>query len=234
MPRRTRTTEISEKSWKDVVKGFKVLLGKSHHRNHEQEIQAYLERFPLLLPGLFDYHNGPADGKVISKLNLGDFIPDFLFATQTTGDIQFTFVEIEDPCKRVFTQTDAFTGTFRQALQQVIDWVGSWDQIRPRLQNIFGPLTNLRYSDGTLKHMSCKAILIYGRRDEINNRKRNERWSAEVRVHRGSEQSIEVMTYDRLLPLDFKVLEWVYLPYKNLSTFTYQDRQFVAKCALKE
>lgn len=219
----------SRRSPDHLVGTFESLLDKPHHKQHEQEIQEYLERNPALLPGLFDYHNGPAGDMVVAKLELGDFIPDFAFATQTTGSVQFTFVEIEDPCKRIFTRSDAFTQKFWQALQQTIEWVGSCDRSKERLQSMFGSVTTLFYPDGSPKSMRCKAYLIYGRRDEVNNRKRSERWAAHGLNLWGPGRSVEVMTYDRLMPTDSRAFEWVYTVNRHLRTCVYKDRKFVQK-----
>lgn len=176
---------------------FSRLLDRRQHTpQHEQAIQRFLEDYPFFLPGLWDQHGGPASGMVITKPDLGDFIPDFAFVSQTTASYQFTLIEIEDPCKAVFTKSDTFTTPFRVAQQQVKDWVGAFDQLKDRLLAVFADAMTT-YAEWKYKY--CKAYLIYGRRAEVEkSRRRRERWSAETR-HFGPGVPVEVMTYDRLL-----------------------------------
>jgi hypothetical protein len=88
-----------------ILEGFQRIMEKRRHSSkHEQLVQDYIERFPQLLPGLFDLHNCPAGGAVVTKPSLGDFTPDFADVSQTTASYQFTLIEIEE---RSRTHSDA-------------------------------------------------------------------------------------------------------------------------------
>ena len=199
----------------------KLLASESHSSHHEQDVQAYLEDNPYLLPGLWDRHNGPIGNVVVTKPQLGDFEPDFAFVSHTTAEYQYTLIEIEDPCKPIFTKRDNFTQKFRQAQQQVKDWVGAWDQIEGRLKSIFFPAQE-SYSDW--KHTYCKGYLVYGRRAEVEStRTRRERWSAET-GNWGPGAPVEIMTYDRLVePGPFEVPA----AKARLRTYRYNERILV-------
>lgn len=218
-----------KKTSSNIVLEFKQILDKRHHNKnrikHEQTIHEFLERYPVFLPGLFDLHNGPAGGIIISKIRLVDFEPDFVFATQHSGHVQFTLIEIEDPCKSIFTQNHSFTSKFRDALQQSKDWLGARDQISYRLQRIFGSAIDFQCSDGSPKPVQVKAYLVFGRRHQVNHRKRSERWSAEIDIHEG----IKVLTFDRLLPPHSFAAAVLSLQNSGLGTYAYRNRELVKK-----
>jgi hypothetical protein len=84
---------------------------RRHPSKHGHLVQDYIERFPQLLPGLFDLHNGPAGRAVVTKPSLGDFTPDFAYVSQTTASYQFTLIEIEERSRRIRTQVSMHCAT---------------------------------------------------------------------------------------------------------------------------
>lgn len=160
----------------------------------ERPVQRFLERHPELLPGLQDKHNGPRRGIVVSQFPFGsDYKADFAFVSTHSMELQFTFVEIEDPSKPIFNADDSFTQHFQHALQQVRDWLRWTAANVDHLLHMYGDLFhNYDVSSDT---RTARGYLVYGRRSEVDqSQRRKERWSSLLTADR----AIEVMTYDRL------------------------------------
>lgn len=140
----------------------------------EASVQGFLERHPTLLPGLYDQHNGPLHDVVITKLPLGpDYKTDFAFISRHSMALQFTFVELEAPTKRIFNQDDSFTQEFNHARQQVIDWI-RWSQDHlGDLMDMFAPMFETYKVTDDLKDV--RGYLVYGRREEVEVNRRGER-----------------------------------------------------------
>lgn len=189
--------------------------------NREQEIQDYLEHRPELLPGLFDFHNGPLHDVVISKFPLGaDFKCDFAFLTRNSMQLQFTFIEIEEPNKPIFNKDDSFTKEFNQARQQIADW-GIWaEKNLHTLIEMFSPMFEYYPVENDSKDF--RFYLIYGRRAEVEmSKKRKERWSG---IQPNSASKSIVMSFDRL--------RFCNECSERLIVCSYKDRSFVAKSHL--
>jgi Domain of unknown function (DUF4263) len=161
----------------------------------EPAVQGFLERHPVLLPGLWDHHNGPLHDVVVTKLPLGpDYKTDFAFISRHSMALQFTLVELEAPTKRIFNQDDSFTQEFSHAKQQVMDWVRwSRDHLND-LMDMFAPMFETYNVTDDLKEV--RGYLVYGRREEVEvSRRRKQRWQS---VGLSSDKRMIVMTYDRL------------------------------------
>src|SRR5688500_2828830 len=79
----------------------------------ERRGQAFLERYPQLLPGLNDLHNGPLHDIIVTKFPLGaEFKTDFAFISRHSMALQFTFIELESPAKRIFNNDGSFSQGF--------------------------------------------------------------------------------------------------------------------------
>ena len=49
---------------------------------NERDLQIFLEKHPFMLPGLYDYHQGPVHDVIVTQFPLGsDFVADFAFLT---------------------------------------------------------------------------------------------------------------------------------------------------------
>jgi hypothetical protein len=184
----------------------------------EAVIQDFLERHPVFLPGLWDLHNGPLHDIVVTKLPLGaDFQTDFAFVTRHSMALQFTFIEIEAPSKRIFNKDGSFSQEFNHARQQVADWVLWSNRNIHVLMDMFGPMFET-YPVGE-DNKDVRGYLLYGRREEVEaDRKNKQRWQS---VWLSSDKRIVVMSYDRIRvhPADNI----------DLVVCTYQNRGFYAK-----
>lgn len=185
----------------------------------ESAVQRFLERHPALLPGLTDAHNGPLHDVVITKLPFGpDYKTDFAFVTRHSMALQFTFVELETPSKRIFNKNGTLSQNFRQAQQQVADWVRWSTEHMNALVDMLAPMFATYNVAEDVKDV--RAYLVYGRRDEIEgNRRRKERWQS---IGLSTDKRIIVMTYDRLRP-SFEEEN------RDLIVCTYENRGLYAK-----
>jgi hypothetical protein len=203
--------EAIRTEWKNVLRSA----------TREQEAQDFLERYPELLPGLLDLHNGPLHRIVVSKFPFGaDYKCDFAFVTRHSMALQFTFIEIEDPTKPVFNKDGSFNQFFNHARQQIADWKIWADKNINTLVDMFSPMfeTYNAWDD----HKDFRFYLVCGRRNEVeSDRKRKERWSS---IQASSENKTFVMSYDRL-----RLFENVQ---DRLIVCTYENRGFYAKSEL--
>ena len=182
----------------------------------ESAIQDFLEFHPVLLPGLWDLHNGPLHDVVVTKLPLGpDYKTDFAFITRHSMALQFTFVELEASSKRIFNKDGSFSQEFQHARQQVMDWV-RWAQDHiSDLLDMFAPMFATYHV--TEDHKDVRGYLVYGRREEVEaDRRRKERWQT---VGLSSDKRIIVMTYDRLRALPENELDLIVCTYENRGLY---------------
>lgn len=201
-----RSSAVVDSQWKSLLK-----------RNpSEKSVQAFLERHPSHLPGLSDLHNGPLHNVVVTKLPLApDYETDFAFITRHSMALQFTFIEIERPNKRIFNKDGAFTQTFQHAHQQVRDWVLWSNNNLGILVQMFGPMFEGYNVTNDLK--TVRGYLVYGHRAQFEkDRKKHNRWRT---LHEQADDVI-VMTYDRLgLRRDFRDEELIVCSYKDQGFF---------------
>ncbi|MGO9014390.1 MAG: Shedu anti-phage system protein SduA domain-containing protein [Dissulfurispiraceae bacterium] len=216
---------MAESTKKDeMLKTWEHLLDSD---SKECKVQKYLERFPYFLPGLYDYHNGPRRGVIISKFPFGnDYESDFAFVTLNSMMLQFTFVEIERHRKKIFNRNSSFTQDFNHSLQQIRDWK-LWGE--KNIEILLSMCADL-FQGYNIKndHKTVRCYLVYGRRDEVESSQlRKEKWST---VAISNEKSIVVSTYDRLtanvaiLPTDRIQHNLAVCRYKKRGFFLMADR----------
>lgn len=161
----------------------------------ESEMHYFFETNPILLPGLYNLHNGPVGNVVISKLQLSnEFETDFAFISVDSATAQITLIEIESPTMQVFTKSDnLFTSGFNRTLQQIRDW-SLWVQHNSTyVKDLFREI----YFKNIFRHQRVvsKAIVVAGRRIDIQkNSQREKRWAGIN--HEAAPNAI--MSYDRL------------------------------------
>lgn len=161
----------------------------------ETEMQYFFETNPIVLPGLYDLHNGPLGNVVISKLQLSnEYETDFAFISVNSATAQITLIEIESPTMQIFTKSDnLFTSKFNRSLQQVRDWTLWIEQNSTYVKDVFREI----YFKHIFRHQRVitRSIIVAGRRHEIRkNSQREKRWAG---ISKESGPN-EVMSYDRL------------------------------------
>ena len=155
----------------------------------EAPIQRFLETHPQLLVGS-DY---VLENAVLSQLRLGtEHRVDFAFIEPTSGPTFLHLFEFESPALALFTGADEFTAPFNHAAQQVRDWVLWCGRHQPELRSLFEPLYEAS-SERLPGFFVVKTLLVAGRRSEINNTRRRERFES---LNSGRAGFDEVRTYD--------------------------------------
>lgn len=163
--------------------------------NDESSMQYFFENNPVLLPGLYDLHNGPLGDVVISKLKLAnEYETDFSFLSVNSSTVQITLIEIESPTLKVFRiSDDQFTSGFNRSLQQTRDWV-LWVHQNPTfVKDVFREI----YFKDVFRHqrVMVRTIIVAGRRSEImKSPEREKRWAG---LNHESESNV-IISYDRL------------------------------------
>jgi hypothetical protein len=205
-------------STQDVLQEFEQLIASERcSSKHEAELQSFLEANPFLIPNIHSTEHCPESGIIVRKPQLGDFVPDFAFSCVNSQGRTYVLLEIEDPCKKIFTEDDQFDKEFRHAAQQVEDWNGASPELIDRLEPIFSEAKSLPafYEQHIKTRVRCQ-LVIGRRKDATSTRKRQERWAAKAS---SLAASIEIMTYDRLLD---RPAPWV-----KARTYAYRDRKLV-------
>jgi len=198
-----------------VVTQWKRVLDRA---TREQDVHDFLELHPELLPGLYDLHNGPLHGIVVSKFPFGaDYKCDFAFLTRHSMALQFTFVEIEDPRLPIFNKDGSFSQSFNHARQQIADWRVWVEKNIDSLMGVFSPMFETYNARDDRKDF--RFYLVYGRRREVEtDKKRKERWGS---IEASDDKKTKVMSYDRLNLIG---------PVKDRHIVcVYRDRSFCAK-----
>lgn len=200
----------------DEIKRFKQLLetAKSEH-----ELQTFLEDHPHLLLDL------PISPKatVITQFPLGaDFISDFAFVHSNSGGNFLDLVELENPKVQIFNHNGSFSQHFNHALQQIQDWV-AWCRLHqdPILRQIRSLVRYLK-SD----NLYVNALLVMGRRNELSNRQRQERF--EARLHQ-LPRGIQIQTYDGFAERIDDSNKWIRIGYKSARCLRYGGQGFKEK-----
>lgn len=162
--------------------------------HNEAQMQYFLEANPILIPGLYDLHNGPVGNVVVSKLQLAnEFVTDFAFISSNSAIAQVTLIEIESPVTTLFRDSDSeFTASFNKSFQQVRDWALWAEQHSTFLKDIFRAVYHkniFRY-----QKIATRCILVTGRRAEVQASPKHEKRWASV----NHDAAAVVMTYDRL------------------------------------
>jgi len=183
----------------------------------ESDMQYFFENNPMLLPGLYDLHNGPLGDVVISKLKLAnEYETDFAFITVNSSTAQITFIEIESPKLKIFRGSDnQFTSGFNRSLQQARDWT-LWVHQNPAfIKDLF---REIYFRDVfRMQRVISRTIIVAGRRVDIyKNPQREKRWAG---INHEAEPNI-VVSYDRLgewIHLNPRLLQLVCRPRRDIS-----------------
>ncbi|KAA9357280.1 Shedu anti-phage system protein SduA domain-containing protein [Larkinella humicola] len=138
---------------KNLLNTYLILLETAHK---EEEVQLFLNQHPEFI--YLEYET------MLVKPNLGGiYKPDYAFALRHLNGLQWIFVEIEKPSKKIFTMGNKnfqFTSDFTQAKGQLLEWdryiTNNTLYLKNKFQDLFKP----------------KYHLIYGRQSEITVEKR--------------------------------------------------------------
>jgi len=192
-------------------------------RATENRIQHFLEQNPYLLPGFGDLHHGPYDGIIATKLPLGNsFITDFAYIASNSQTLHFTCVEIESARKRLFRSDGKFHRDYLDARQQISDWLFWAKENRRDAIDCWGSMFNGRPPNWY--DIEFRGFLVFGRRNEIDSRAKQERWSAEAA---SLNANLRTMTYDRLIQK--RGCLFYDVDNQKLALCAYRDRRFVVK-----
>jgi len=185
--------------------------------NDEADMQYFFENNPILLPGLYDLHNGPLGDVVISKLKLAnEYETDFAFISVNSSTAQITFIEIESPKLKIFRSSDdQFTSGFNKSLQQARDW-SLWVHQNPTF--IKDVLREIYFKD-VFRHQQVisRTIIVAGRRCDIfKSPEREKRWAG---INHDAEPNV-IVSYDRLgegIHINARLLQLVCRPRWDIS-----------------
>ncbi|MGD0206591.1 MAG: Shedu immune nuclease family protein [Verrucomicrobiota bacterium] len=189
----------------------------------EAEIQVFFEEYPYLLPGIGILHHGPFEGVVATKFQLGNaYETDFAFIASTSQTLHISCVEIESPRKLLFQKNGAFSRDYLDAKQQITDWLfWAHHNVRQALDCWGYLLKDIKPHFYTIEF---RAYLVFGRRADIDDPKKRERWAAESL---SLKNGLSTMTYDRLIEQsDFREHG---IDNGNLVVCSYRDRRFRVK-----
>lgn len=168
----------------DLRRHFMDILNSGHG---EPPVQDFLERNPHIIVGT-DWVDPRI---VITKMPLGaEHVTDFCYVNPTSGVTYLNLIEIEDPAKSIFTQDDEFTSKFTRAHQQLLDWLVWCQNHHDTVRDMFSIAS--KGIGSRVSMFAARGLLVYGRRSEINNVRRQERWSSFV----DNSKYISVRTYD--------------------------------------
>lgn len=207
-------------NYSHTVAQFEKLLDE---RPSEQVLQDFLEHHPYLLPGIHALHCGPVAGVVVTKFPLGNsFRTDFAFASFNSQEVRVTCVEIESAKKNLFRKDGSFSRDYLDAKQQIKDWL-FWAQNNiSQALDCWRPLMGSYWQNAYTARF--QGFLVFGRRSEIDNLKRHERWQAEAV---SSSSGLITMTYDRLIEKKGRI--YVDPENEKIIVCSYRDRIFRVK-----
>lgn len=194
-------------------------LGKAAR---EPLVQKFFEENPGIISGP-DYINPNA---VISKLQIStSFVSDFAYIQPTSGAHYVHLVEIEDPTKNIFTRQDQFTEAFNHAIQQVHDWIATLQRDNDYLEQVLDDAQS-QFGQAESYSLVVRGQLYFGRRAEINNPIRRDRWQQRVRAE---STFIKIRTYDGLMERSNPAFSQISREYGDPHCYSYSERKFHQK-----
>lgn len=198
----------------DAIANFKHVLEVA---DSEHDVQSFLEHHPdLLLDFLM-----PSKATVITQFPLGpDFRSDFAFVHNDSGGNYLDLMELESPKSRIFNQDGSFSQQFNHALQQVQDWLAYCQNHKEMLLRQIRPLIKYLKSD----NLYAMGRLVMGRREELTNRQRQERF--EARLHQ-LPRGILFRTYDGFIERVEASAQWSKYRAASIRCLRYNGQQFV-------
>lgn len=162
-------------------------------------VQSFLEKHPCLLPGVFNMGTTsghyPYPDAVISQPPLaavGSRVPDFMWLSTNSIELEPVLIELERPSKKWFTQKGNPSANLTQAHNQLAQW-RAWFAVPANIQVFYEEFQIPLMLRSRKLRVSC--VLIYGRRHEMDENPRLN----QVRGQMARENEY-LMTYDRLHP----------------------------------
>ena len=214
---------LSDEDYYEVAKQELLRLLKECP-DDEKAFQLFFEQNPCYLPGsrgaLFSGHSGhgPHYNVLITQPKLDGLVyrsPDFVWFAYDSVVFSPFFIEIEAPSKKYFNNDGTPTSDFTKSKNQLDEW----KTILSRPENVTKFFSDFNIPrDLTSLHFEPHYILIYGRRDEYQNKP----WLVQKRAHLLSRTDRQyIMSYDRLEP-HFASLNFVCCEVKQ--------GRYIAKC----
>ena len=192
---------ISWKQYQRILESEWGALLNSRPTPTERSVQCFLEKHPAMLPGAFNITgnesgHSPSYDAVITQAVLPSYnarIPDFLWISRNSAEVQPVLIEIEAPSKKWFTANGLPTANYTQAMNQISDWK-AWFNV-PHNVEAFQSFYGLERENWRRRRFRPAYVLIYGRRSEADA-------SPDTTSRRsvGNADDIATMTYDRLEP----------------------------------
>ena len=178
---------MSTNNAETVIDRFRETLDSAAN---EHDVQVFLEQNPFLLT--LGYR--PQGGCVISQMPLGaDFRADFAFVIGLNSGTFVHLVEIESPTLDMFTASGDFSAGYNHAFQQIQDWTQWCESNCDYLANTISDALGKRACwERLIPHFR----LIAGRRRELQDRRRKERFVARAN---SLNRSIGLATYEDLI-----------------------------------
>lgn len=183
----SRREKMNTNSTETIISKFHKLLDEA---DNEREVQLFLEQHPFLLT--LGYR--PEGNYVISQLPLGaDFRADFAFVISLNSGTFVHLVEIESPTLNIFTSAGDFSAAYNHAFQQIQDWT-QWCQ--SNRDYLFNTISDALGERPFWEVPIPQFRLIAGRRSELKERKRKERFVAKAN---SLNRNIGLSTYEDLI-----------------------------------
>lgn len=167
----------------------------------EEAVQSFLERNPMFLPGAwtpgirsghYPLHCAAISQPLLPGLRAKK--PDFMWVSAHSLTWYPTLIEIERPSKRVFRSKGIPSAEFTQARNQLAEW-RTWFSKPENVQQFiasYGIPESFRLG----RRMELHMILVYGRRDEVQQSPE----LSELRASLMTAEDEELMSFDRLSP----------------------------------
>ncbi|PXF59842.1 MAG: hypothetical protein C4B59_10565 [Candidatus Methanogaster sp.] len=179
---------ITLNEWKQLLNGID---------KKEKDFQMFLELNPSLIPGAHSLAltsgHMPIYASCFSQPVLPGIkckIPDFMWLSTCSDELNPILIEIEDPKKKWFNRNGQPTAKFTQAHNQINEW-RVWFS-KPNNVNLFIETYKIDTSRAEGRRIVPHYVLIYGRREDVLEK------SSERSAYKKPDETI--MTYDRLQP----------------------------------
>lgn len=198
----------------DEITSFRQLIDNA---KKEQELQSYLEEHPYLFLDLLMSPNAT----IISQFSFGqDFRCDFAFVHSNSGGNFLNLIELEHPKANIFNCDGSFSQQFNLALQQIHDWAAWCRAHQEFIMRQIKPLIKYLKSD----NLYVNGLLVIGRRNELSNRQKQERF--EARLH-DLPRGLQFRTYDGFVKRLEDCKNWMKEGYRSVRCLRYKKQGFV-------
>ncbi len=173
LPDNASVAATASKGIRTITDGLESIVQDSS--KDENDLLAYFRRIPAAAFLLDPFIHRQWREQEIQRYGRIDFVFEICDGT-------FRVVEIESHTQQLFTKANEFAQPFRHAMEQVKTW------LRGVAKSPF--IANRHF--GSSEQDAYRGLLVIGRKSEINNTSRTERWLAE-------RSQIEVLTWDDIL-----------------------------------